>query len=365
MKTRLLTAALVAAATVVTPVAHSSPPPGTGPTAVSSPLTRAPADDNPVRGTWGVYKGRADGAYPAYRAASGTRKKLLAEVALRPRVRWYGLWVKRGEIADRIRSDIRQMQHGDRSVVAPIAVFRQFHLGGNRIDAPMRRADRRAYRRWIDQAARGIGGSRVLLILEPDLPRVFSGWRPAVRMKLVRYAARVFGSLPRTATYLDAGAVDWRTVSDATSLMKRTGVEHVRGFVVGGTHYTGPSSNIRYGNRVRRALARAGIPGRHFVVDTADNGRPFTGLWYKAHHPDGDFNNAEVCHDRDQRHCVALGIPPTDNVTADRWGFSDRVTRIARRHVDGFVWEGRPWLDRTKQRLALHRTLAIARYSRP
>jgi endoglucanase len=185
-----------------------------------------------------------------------------------------------------------------------------------------------------------------------------------VRLRLVSYAARVFSSLPRTTVYLDAGAVDWLVhLREAVSLLKRAGVEHTRGFVVGGTHYSGTSANIKYGKRLVKALAHAGVRGKHFVVDTADNSHPFTGVWYRKHHPHGDFNNAEPCRTAGDRHCVALGIPPTSHVTAARFGFSDKVTRIARNRVDAFVWEARPWLDPKKQHLDRDRTLAIARTS--
>src|SRR4051794_10090426 len=58
-----------------------------------TPIDAAARARDPLSGRWGVYTGSADGAYPAWKNASGTTKKLLAKVALQPRNRWYGHWV--------------------------------------------------------------------------------------------------------------------------------------------------------------------------------------------------------------------------------------------------------------------------------
>lgn len=330
------------------------------PTAASA-LVATGADVNPLVGTWGVYAGSQDGARPAWETAAGPRRELLAKVALRPRARWYGAWIPTDRVADIVRDDIRQQQGGDPDVLVPMAVFREYPDGEGRIDEALTLADRTAYRRWVDQTAAGIGSSRVLLVLEPDLPLALKGWRPAVRLGLVAYAAEVFSALPNTTVYLDAGAVDWLVdPRDAVSLLLRAGIQHTRGFAVGGTHYSATGANIRYGERIVAGLAQAGVRGRHFVVDTADNGRPFTGVQYRRTHPDGDFNNAEPCASSAQRRCVALGIPPTTDVADARWGLSEEVRELARRHVDAYTWYARPWLDPTKQHLDLERTLAIA-----
>ena len=251
---------------------------------------RVAPDVNPLLGSWGVYAGSHDGARPAWEAASGAEKELLGKVALRPRARWYGAWIPTDRVAGIVRADVRDQQDGDPDVVVPMAVFREFPDGEGRIDEALTRADRSAYRRWVDQAAAGIGSSRVALVLEPDLPLALKGWRPAVRLSLVAYAAEVFSSLPRTTVYLDAGAVDWLVdPRDAAALLLRAGIRHTRGFAVGGTHYSGTGPNIRYGGRIVAALEEAGVPGRHLVVDTADNGRQFTGGHYRRTHPGGDF----------------------------------------------------------------------------
>jgi hypothetical protein len=55
-------------------------------------LSTAPAGD-PLAGlTWGNYSGSLDEVFPAYRRAQGDVRRLLGEIALQPRVRWFGSW---------------------------------------------------------------------------------------------------------------------------------------------------------------------------------------------------------------------------------------------------------------------------------
>jgi hypothetical protein len=317
-----------------------------------------------LTGRWGVYAGSHDGVYPAWQSASGREKELLAKVALRPRVRWVGGWIPDRDVYEKLRADIRQEQKGDPDVLVPIAVFREFANGESRRDEPITEAQQDSYRGFVDNAARAIGRSRVMIVLEPDLAVGLKGWRPNVRLEMVSYASRVFGALPRTTVYLDAGDADWLKVPDAVSMLLKAGIRHVRGFALGATHYSSTRANIRYGAQVVAALADAGVPGRHFVVDTADNGRPFTWPQYWAAHPRGDFDNAETCTSRADRRCVTLGIPPTTRVTARRWRLGPEVRQLAGRHVDAFAWFGRPWLVRQASPFSRARTLQVARTTR-
>jgi hypothetical protein len=333
----------------------------TGLLATSEPAG-ARASTNPLAGgALGVYTGAADGVYPAWQSAGGTTKRLLGKVALKPRVRWFGSWIRRGDVRGMVHDYIVQTQNGDPRVLVQMAVFRLWPKGEGHKSDPLSSADQSAYRAWIDAAARGVGRARVALILEPDLPVAFNGWRPAVRFALTRYAARAFGALPNTSVYIDGGSSDWLTAAKAASLLRASGVRYARGFALNATHYTSTSSNITHGRAVTSALARLGLPGKHFVVNTADTGRPFTWPQYWRKHPYGNFDNAETCQNRSERYCVTLGIPPTRDVAASAWHFSATVNRIARTWCDAFLWYGRPWLRNQASPFDLQRTLQIAR----
>ncbi len=354
----LLAALVVALATVLATL---------GPAANATPArARTAGTANPLAGhRWGVYTGGADGLYPAYLQAkhrNQTRKmRLLAKEALRPRVRWFGGWIPASQIGDKVSSYIAQAQNGNPDVVVQMAMFRLFPDGEGRKDDPITSAEQQSYRSWVDHAASAIGSARVAMVLEPDLGVSLKGWRPAVRLRLARYAAQRFGSLPNASVYLDASDSDWLKVPVAVRMLKRAGVQDVRGFALGATHYTGTAADIAYGTRIVNRLAKAGIPDRHFVIDTADNGHPFTWLWYWRHHRNGDFNNAETCSTRTQHHCDTLGIPPTTRVGAKRWHLPHRARRMARRHVDAYLWFSRPWLTDQKGPFSMQRALAVAR----
>lgn len=354
--------ARAALSTLVVAVALSVGLSSTPSTAAGEPETAARAAAyNPLSGgTWGVYTGSADGVYPAWQKATGADKELLAKVALRPRVRWFGHWIPTGDIRSKVADYIRQTQDGDPDVLVQMAVFRLWPRTEAAKDEPLTKADRRAYKRWVDQTALAIGEARVAMVLEPDLAVALKGWRPAVRLRLARYAAEVFGALPNTSVYLDGSDADWLRVDAAVEMLTKAGIEHVRGFALGATHYAGTAENVAYAGLLVKALAAAGVPGRHAVIDTADNGRPFTWLEFYDARPQGDFDNPPACTKPSQQVCVTLGIPPTADVAATKWGLPAKVLDTATAHVDGYLWFGRPWLYRQASPFDLKRTLKVA-----
>ena len=93
------------------------------------------------------------------------------------------------------------------------------------------------------------------------------------------------------------------------------------------------------------------------MIDTAQNGRPFTFQQYHG----SNYDNATVCRTRSSRRCVTLGIPPTADITNRRWGLSRSLVALAGRAVDGYLWIGRPWLDNQSDPFDLQRALALAR----
>jgi endoglucanase len=319
---------------------------------------------NPLAGVqWGVYKGGQDGVYPAYAAASGAERALLAKVALQPRARWYGSWLSTAEMRAKLNADIaaQRADTANPDVLVPVAFFRQFPGHERNRNIPWTVADRQAYRGWYDAAAAAIGAAHALIILEPDLPATLKGWRPDIRARLVTYAARTLAALPNTVIYLDGGASDWLKPDQQAALLKSAGVQYVRGFAENGTHYTSTADNIRRGRETLAALAKLGITGKHFVIDTSDNGRPFGFGEYYEKHPNGFFPNAEPCQTKTETKCVTLGIPPTWRVADPAWHLPSKLADVAKRLVDGYVWYNRPWLKNATVPFDLNRTLQMAR----
>lgn len=319
------------------------------PSYVASSVAATSAPNPLAGGPWGVYNVKTDDVYGPYLRATGTNKALLATIALRPRVRWFGEWIPTSQVAAKIRNYIKVSQHGNPNTLVQLATFRLWPNGGEAgRSRPLTAAQQEDYKAWYRAVASAIGTSRVAVVLEPDLAIALKGWSPATRLALTRYAAQTLSRLPRTSTYLDASDADWLKADAAVSMLGSAGVAYVRGFALGATHYWSTAAQTTYAQAVIAKLAARGIPGKHAVIDTADNGRPFTWSQYYAKHPKGDFDNAETCRSTTETQCDTLGHPPT-------WVTTDPA------HVDGYLWFGRPWLTRQASPFNLTRALQVAR----
>jgi endoglucanase len=322
-----------------------------------------PNPSNPLANiTWGNYTASEDPVFAAYGNATGSSKSLLGKIAFKPRVRWFGSWVADDKIFSVLRQYIANVTGGQPNVLVQMAIFRLVPWEGEATRRLPTTAEIASYKRWINEAARAIGSAHVAMILQPDLPIAFkvphgSHWA----QNLVAYAARQFGKLQHTAVYIDVGAADWPTVAQAAKLLKASGQSAARGFALDATHYDSTASEIAYGTRVIAALNRAGVRGKHFVIDTADNGKPFTVLQYRAKHPGGNFGNARTCTSRAETRCVTLGIPPTNQVGLARWHLPATDVPLARKNCDGYLWFGRPWLFNQAGSFVMSRALAVAR----
>ncbi len=348
--------ALTGAALILSLVAVCAGPARAG--VVNAGLPGASGHD-PLAGLrWGDYSGPLDEVFPAYRGASGSQRRLLGLIALRPRMRWFGDWYADDQAQETARQYIADVTGGDGAVMAQMAVFRLDPWEGEACHALPTGAQQASYRTWIRGFAAGIGSARVALVLQPDLPfALCAPGHGATALGLVAYGARVFSALPHTTVYIDAGAGDWPTVGQASWLLRHAGVRYVRGFALNATHYDTTENEIRFGARVVSALTHAGLRGKHFVINTSSNGRGFT---YQQYGDPGTFDNARVCASIRSRRCATLGIPPTTDVADAHWGLSRTARGLARRDVDAYLWIGRPWLINQADPFSLSRSLALA-----
>ena len=336
----------------------------------SKPRTVLP-DDPLAGGRWAVYRGPWNGIYPAYERAGGEDKRLLGRIALQPRVIWFASEFSTSSIRTQLDRFIEEQQaeFGEDALIQ-IAVFREWPHGEGARGKALSGSEQAAYRAWVDAAADAIGDARVALVLEPDLglnavPN--NSWEtrtadPAARLALVRYAAKRFSGLRRTSVYLDASDSDWLSISKIVPVIEAAGVEYARGFALGATHYSSVADNIDYGRKIVDALEADGIHGKKFVIDTADNGRPFTWLQHRSEHPGADFDNAATCRSVSDTTCDTLGVPPTTDVaTQPGLDLTARQRADALRYVDAYLWFGRPWLIRQASPFSLTRSLEVAR----
>ena len=331
---------------------------------VSSPASAGVANaglphashSNPLAGMkWGVYKGPYyNSIYPDYAQARGRDRQLLGKIALRPLMYTFGDWFADSDAKSVAQQFIQDSTGGNPAVLSQAAIFRLDPWEGAACPhGSWNAADQQSYKTWVSNFAAGIGQSRVALIVQPDLPFAECANSP-VPLQLVNYAAQRFTALPHTTVYVDGGARYFPPFTQAVSMLEQAGIRNARGFSLNTSEYDTTSSEIEYGARLVQALAAAGIPNKHFVISTAENGAGFLNGQYQ-----GDVNNPRVCRTRYDTLCVTLGIPPTTQVANPRWHLPGADASLAFRYVDAYLWAGRPWLGPTSS-FDLQRALGLA-----
>jgi len=293
---------------------------------------------NPLAGIrWGVYQGPSDGVWPAYAAARGRNKRLLARIALQPRAVWDGSWD--GSPTATAQASIQESTQGDSNVLTQVAIFRLNPWES--CSGSWSSANQASYKAWVRSYAAGIGSARVALILQPDMP--FAVCVPsAVPEQLTAYAANVFDALPHTTVYIDAGAYEWYSPALMAQMLERSGIRHSRGFALNVTQYGSTAQELGWGAQINQALTTAGARDKHFVINTDENGTPYLA----GQVPGGGAasNYTPRCSRPGQQLCQQLGIPPTTDVANPRWGLSAADRAIAKSQIDAYMWLGRPWL---------------------
>lgn len=376
---------LPAAASTGSPTAPPTAPQTAGPSAAGSAApavpsqsglraqvqrdlaARAQADMNPLAaGPWAVDRSTRNGLYPAYAATGGATRALMSRIAERSRASWFTEMDSNATVGAAVRAYIaaQQAEYGPDALVQ-MTVFREWPDGESGRGKPLSRDEQASYRQWVDNVANAIGTARVALVLEPDLGLNAAQHHtadPAVRLGLVRYAAQRLSALDRTSVYLDASDSDWLSIGTIVPMLEAAGVQYARGIALGATHYSSVPSDVDYGAQVVQTLAADGIAGKHVVIDTADNGHPFTWTAYRDTHPGMDFDNAVPCQSPTQAVCDALGIPPTPN-TSTYPGLSAAQVAEAQQYVDAYLWFGRPWLIRQAAPFSLSRSVEVARFT--
>ena len=198
-------------------------------------------------------------------------KKIERSLVRRPGARWFGDWSK----------DIKADLDGYVAAAAakgqlPIVTLYNIYNRDNGGQSSGGAASPEAYRAWIDAAAAGISDRPALVIVEPDslaqLSHLPGETARAERTSLVSYAAQTLGALPAATVYLDGGNATWIRPAEMAARLRDAGVAHVRGFAVNVANFDAIDVCCTYATQITAELARLGVPGRGFVVDTSRNG---------------------------------------------------------------------------------------------
>jgi endoglucanase len=126
-------------------------------------------------------------------------------------------------------------------------------------------------RAWYDDLARAIGFDRVVIAFEPDSLGTIdchARSRRAARYRLLRYGIDRLSGNPNATIYIEAGASDWEGASRMAKKLRKVGIAKVRGFMLNATHYDWTRANVAYGLKLSSLVG-----GKHFVINTAENGR--------------------------------------------------------------------------------------------
>jgi endoglucanase len=256
--TKLLVLLLLALA-----VAAAAPGPG--------PAADAQDPGNPLEGVrW--YVDKESPAWKSWRHLSRTgqtrKANLIWKIAREPRHMWLG-----GFTRPRFAFKVRRLLDAaaGEGAVPLFTVMRAesdqcnstYQAGGPAEDARTRN--------WYDALARVIGSRRVVIAFEPDSVGTIDCHAPSRRddrIRLLRYGVMALSKLPNATVYVEAGASDWEPAHRVARKLRAIGIAKVRGFMLNATHYDWTRSNIRYGLQISRMTG-----GKHFVVNTAENGR--------------------------------------------------------------------------------------------
>jgi endoglucanase len=300
------------------------------------------AGANPIAHVaWGVP--HDDNVWSLYQSTKGSNHTQLAQLALEPRALWLGWENPNREVQAQTAAAVAAQQNGNPNALSEFATFELNpweNQKANGVDKPAVRAswNVRADEAWYRNMAAGIGSARALVIEQVDLP---AAWNiPSTEPEQIgTYAAKVLSANPHTTVYIDAGTFGWLTPAHDALLLLRSGIRYARGFALDDTDYDPTATEDEFGAQVIAALAGLGVTGKHFIVNTDENGQP-----YKPDQLKGKgINDAPVCHGAIQTVCQRTGIPPTTNVASARWHLGIEAGQDAKRYCEGYVWSGQPW----------------------
>jgi endoglucanase len=151
-----------------------------------------------------------------------------------------------------------------------IATYFLNHSGAcaSNVDGPGAQA---VFRRRVHELAVALGRFPFVVLAELDAVTTAGCLSPAglaARIAELRYEVDTLTALPHGVVYVEGGASDAVTPAFAASILNAAHIRRARGFFVGDTHFAWTSDEIAFGRAVSRLTG-----GRHFIVNTAGNGR--------------------------------------------------------------------------------------------
>jgi len=128
------------------------------------------------------------------------------------------------------------------------------------------------YRAWSAAVARGLAGTRAVVIVEPDsLLQVYRCGDADERFALLRQASAGYAAAG-AEVYLDAGSANTfgqspKLLADIAARLKAAGVEQVAGFATNVANFQTTADESAYGKKLSELVG-----GANFIIDTSRNG---------------------------------------------------------------------------------------------
>jgi endoglucanase len=211
------------------------------------------------------------------RTHDGRGARLMRKLSRTPRARWFT-----GDSPRQVRRDVKRLVDRATPKIPVLVAY----------DLSRRSCAGRGYRGWIDGFARGIGGRRAIVILEPDALAARCG------IATLRAATDRLNRLPAATTYVDAGHSRWQPAATIARRLRRV---HAEGYALNVANFRRTRELLQYAHHVS--------PRLHFVIDTSRNGRgPRGGEWCNP--PGRGLGARPTTHTSDPRADAFLYIKP-------------------------------------------------------
>jgi endoglucanase len=228
----------------------------------------APSDAKPAkdpRRTQGLF---VDNLMPAYQQGGTYR----TEIGKRPQALWLSSdYYSRGQVAGVVKSYTARAKRAKKTPMLVVYSIPDRDCGGASQGGLPGAA---AYKSWVRAVAKGLRGTKSLLVLEPDAIPFYGNadcQNASGRLGLIRYATKVL-SKTGTWVYLDAGHSNWTPYDDRAALLKQAGIKFARGFSTNVSNFRPLADEKRYASTLISGLRGLGIKGTKYVVDTSRNG---------------------------------------------------------------------------------------------
>src|SRR5260221_4142565 len=150
-------------------------------------------------------------------------------------------------------------------------------------------SDERAYEKWVNGFAAGLGDRPAVVILEPDALAQLNGCPDnagrQARLQMLSYAVKTLQTTS-DQVYLDAGHSNWVPAGQMAARLRAADVAQAYGFALNVSNFDATGREIGYATELDRDLGMA----KRFVVDTSPNGKGSAGG--RVHRAGGSISRA-------------------------------------------------------------------------